>query len=451
VNLPLSASTTGIKHSIASVSGVEPHRQIVKHKGSELPQDDSKQVRDMGIHENDILNVSLLKIPITVNTWDGKSIKTFVEPSQKLFDIKKQLEGDSGLPADNQSLRMLGKELLDDNKTAAMHNIVAGAVLDLFPKSIEVDVETPTGETYKILLKPSDDSEDIKRKIEEKTEIAVPRQIVKHRGVILPDKKTVQDMVGIRTGSVLTVEFLKVPIRVNIPDGRQIKTMFDVYEPLSALKVHLEGPSKVPVNKQIISMGGGEDFVGDGKPVHSFGVQSGSILDLEEKDDPIVFVDVKYGTLFGLQREDAIECGVVTPNQGNVLEFQEATTANLAAEKDKMANAMLQSPNLGVKPRVVVEGLEVEDYDVQEAEAVKNKWGVSLKKTAKSKKGTEFLFVDIRTDSVGYLDRDKLMAMKFIKPVGFGKNETLEQAEQDPQRYDKYVHEIRRIFKIVVK
>jgi hypothetical protein len=88
--------------------------------------------------------------------------------------------------------------------------------------------------------------------------------------------------------------------------------------------------------------------------------------------------------------------------------------------------------------------MDVEDYDVQEAEAVKNKWGVSLKKTAKNKRGDEFIFVDLKTESVGYLDRTRLTKMGFIKPVG----NSLEQTEKDQQRYDFFVREIRGIFRI---
>jgi hypothetical protein len=370
-----------------------------------------------------------------------------VEPTQSLLEIKKQIEVEAEIPADNQKMSMKGKDLLDDSKSAADHRITSGAVLDLEPKVIRVEVQTPDNDTHFVDLKPSDQVEEIKQKISEKTGIVPERQVVKHRGFLVPEKKSVVEM-GIREGAVLNVEILKVPLRINIPDGRQIKMMFDLFEPLSLLKELLVGESKVPVKKQMISMDEGDEFVGDSKAVYFFGVRSGSILDLEERDDPIVFVDVLYGTLFGLDREEAIATGVITPNQGSHFEFVEATTANLNAEKEKMARAMLESPNLGVKPQVVVEKTDVEDYDVQEAEAVKNKWGVSLKKTQKSQRGTEFIFVDVRTEGVGYLDRKKLMDMKFIKPIGLGKNETLEQAEKDQQRYDFYVREIRRIFRI---
>ena len=37
------------------------------------------------------------------------------------------------------------------------------------------------------------------------------------------------------------------------------------------------------------------------------GIRKGSVLFLEPKDDPIVFVDVKYGTLFGVDRDEVIE------------------------------------------------------------------------------------------------------------------------------------------------
>ncbi|KAG7340862.1 ubiquitin family protein [Nitzschia inconspicua] len=445
--LPLSADLNKVKDLIEDVSGLGSNRQVVKNKGRKLPENSEMQVRDMGIQDDDILNVSINAFPITVNCYGGKTIHILIEPSQKLIDVKMQLEAESGIAAKNQRLSLGDNEIAEDSKTTAMLGISPErAVLDLEPLSVRVNCIMPDQTTHGVDLYLSDDTDAIKHKIAVATGMVAPRQIVRHRGVILPESGKTVKTLGIYEGTTLAVEVLKVPLYVNIPDGRQLKLMFDLTEPLAALKEELVTESGVPISKQLLSMCGGDEFIGDTTAVSKFGVVEGSILDLEIRDDPIVFVDCKYGTMFALQRQEAIESGVFTLNQGNPYEFVE--TENRPAAKEKMAKSMLESTNLGVKPQVVVDKTDVEDYDVAEAEAVKNKWGVALKKTSKNQKGNEFLFVDVKTDSVGYLDRQKLMETKFITVVGFGKNETLEQAEKDQQRYDYFVREIRRIFRI---
>ena len=85
---------------------------------------------------------------------------------------------------------------------------------------------------------------------------------------------------------------------------------------------------------------------------------------------------------------------------------------------------------------------------MQEEAAVKSMWGVKLKKTSREKRGEELIFVDLKTENVGYLDRRKMTDLGLITPVGSGKDETLEEAETDPQRYDFFVREVRGIFRI---
>jgi hypothetical protein len=223
IHVALNDNTEDIKKAIESVSGMPVSKQVVKHKnnrGRQLPKDG--KVRDM-LKDKDTLQVDVVKIPITVTRWDGKVLdNVMVEPTQSLLDIKKQLE-DEGceIPVNNQSLSLKGKDLADDSKTASACGIVSGSMLDLEQKIIHVDVKTQEGTTHTVALRPADQTPEIKQKIAEATGIAVPRQVVRSRKVILPDSgKTCRDM-QIKDGSLLTVEIYKVPIMVNIPDGKR--------------------------------------------------------------------------------------------------------------------------------------------------------------------------------------------------------------------------------------
>ncbi len=166
-----------------------------------------------------------------------------VDPTSKMSDIKKELEGESGVPAKNQRLFMNGEELTNDLKTAADYGIKAGSELDLEPKSIKISVETPDGEKHDVEVSPSDTSDAIKAKIAEETGMAVPKQVLKFQGKELPnDPSTVKDM-GIREGSELTVEIYKVPTTANTYDGKNVTVMVYPTDYLSDIKKQLEGES----------------------------------------------------------------------------------------------------------------------------------------------------------------------------------------------------------------
>ncbi len=230
-----------------------------------------------------------------------------------------------------------------------------------------------------------------------------------------------------------------------------------------------DGFGSIPVDVQRLFIGDIE-LDNDGKTCASYGIVAGSLLDLEGKteldeseslvgeQDRIVIVDTKYGTMFSVDRADAIEKGILTPKIMDTDDvFAEATEKEF--DKDRMLQCMMSSANLKVKPQLVVQSnVELDEYDIDEelANDVKNMWGVQLKKTGQSQRMTEIFFVDLRTQEVGFLNRNKLLEKKFITVVkststtrnGKGDKMTLEEAEKDQQKYDFYVFEIRKIFGI---
>jgi hypothetical protein len=151
--------------------------------------------------------------------------------------------------------------------------------------------------------------------------------------------------------------------------------------------------------------------------------------------------------LFGKDRVDLVEEGILTPLDGNKLDFMEASKD--AGAREGIINAMKGSRGLRVNRQVVVEGQEIEDLGVAEAEEIKGKWGVSLKKVQKNKKGEEFIFVDPKTGAYGELSRAKYLGSKFITITHDRKEgETLAEREQDAVEYDKHIANIRRVFGI---
>ncbi|OEU08650.1 hypothetical protein FRACYDRAFT_249546 [Fragilariopsis cylindrus CCMP1102] len=326
-----------------------------------------------------------------------------------------------------------------------------------------------------------------------------------------PNKATLRDL-GIDNGDVLTVEQQCIDITIHrktTTDGKpikggkvgdvKIKISIEPMATLKELKIKIaeslspfdvdddDGSEGNIVDDQILflvspSNSSSKGYNGNNKSNSSsnnksielsdndkscadYGIIMGAVLDLKfpikenapdaivnEEDEPIIIVDTKYGTMFSINHKEAITKGVVTPvSMNDALIFQEITTKEIDIERLK--KSMLESPNLKVKPALVIEKMKIEDYDPSGAKDVQNMWGVSLKKTNKVKRGTEIFFVDLQTKSIGVLDRNKLLEMKFITVVQITDQndkliETLEEGERDQQRYDYYVRGIRTIFGI---
>lgn len=452
IDVSLSGNGKAIRQEIEHVTGISIPRQVVLWKdGSEILPNDDTTAKDMGLRQGDELVVEIFKIPVTVQCWDGTQYEMFVDPTETLASFRQKVEEESGIPANNQSLYLDDEILRNNVDTTSLEDngIQPESVLNLEPLTIKVAITTPDGITHEVELSPSDDSEVIKQKIEDKTEMAVSRQVLRLDGnaVSSTPGTTVRTM-GIREGSALSVEIFKVPITIHTKDGRVFKLLLDPTIAIGDIKRYLDGKAGIPIRYQILLFGETQ-LVDDDRTAGSYGIVIGSILHVDKLDDPIVFVDVKCGTLFGRSRDVVVEGGILTPKSEygpGLYEYTEAVRNQ--AEKDSLLSAMLGSPNLGVKAQIVVEKMEVEDYDVAGAEDVKSKWGVQLKKTQKNKRGSEFIFVDIKTDNVGLLDRSAMVERGFIHPIGVGKGETLLEGEKDAQCYDRYVKEIRRIFRV---
>ena len=297
--------------------------------------------------------------------------------------------------------------------------------------------------------------------------------------VVKAPKTTTLRQLGIETGDVLTIEHAMIPIKVRrvMPNGirMDLNVMIDPQSSLRDLKFTVEhqqhqrddGIGSICAEDQRLFLGGIE-LDNDDKSCSSYGIVSGSLVDLETKiiadevalegeEDRIVIVDTKYGTMFSVDRGVAIKKGILTPKIINTDDvFLEASTKDI--DKDRMLKSMMSCPNLNVKPQLVIQKLELEDYDIDAelAQDVKNMWGVELKKTGHKQRPTEILFVDLKTQAVGFLNRNKLLEKEIItvvKATRVARNNkeeemTLEQAESDQQKYDFYVFEIRKIFGI---
>lgn len=434
-----------IKAKIEKKTGIAVARQSLKHAGKTMG--DSITAHEFGLRHGSDINVDIKTIPIVVRTMDGTQIHMTVEPTESLFSLKEKIHLESAIVPSNQRLSMNGSDVVGDKKLIDDLGIKTGSVIDLEPKLFSVNVTMPDGSNHSISVAPSDTSTSIKNKIEEKTGLASPRQVLRFGDTVVPaNGQTVRDM-GIVEGSQLFVDLFKFQVTVKTHDGRRFDLSVEPSSLVSAMKEQIRLETSVEPKKQCLMLGQNE-LTDNQRTINACGVKAGSTLFLDIHADPIIFVDIKCGTLFAMDREIVIAQTALNPLQGNKLDFLEASKESEA--RDKIKSAMMGSPRLGFATQVVVEKNEVEDYELGEAEKVKNMWGVNLKKREKNKKGEELIFVDPKTGACGELSRKKMLDMEFITPIDTGKGESLAEAETDTMQYDKYIIALRGVFGVSV-
>ena len=269
-----------IKNLIAEDIGIEPDKQVIKLKGKEL-DDPNMTMAKAGVTDKAKLTVEPLKIPVTVKTYDGKTIKLMVDPNNYLSDVKRMLEPESGIPPQNQKIFKDDMELADDNKKVDDYGIKPGTVLYMEPSSMTINVEMPDGTKHKVDVSPSDTTEQVKAKIEAQTGMAAPEQILKHKGKEIPAGKKLKD-VGIKDGDDIQVDTMKVPVTVKTKDGKEHKIMVAPSDKLGDIKKQLQDMTGIPVDAQILCKDG-KELTNDNKTASDLGIKAGTTLTLDPK------------------------------------------------------------------------------------------------------------------------------------------------------------------------
>jgi len=277
-----------IKEAIAAGCDMAPDAQILKWNGIVL-DDDSKTLEQLGVTDGAVLTVEPQRIPVTVQLWDGRVLEELVVPSDSLAAIKQQLAGGSGLAPENQQLGMNGIPLGDDRQSAAFYGIRPGSVLELGPKSIQIKVAMPDGSVVPVEIVAQDGTDDIKRKVQAATGLEAPRQVLRYNGRKVPDEATATDL-GLENGSLLQVDIHRIPVKVNLLDGTQLKVMVEpTIETIADIKKRLEQDSGLPFDNQELFWNG-EPLSDDSKTAQDYGIQANAELHLEPKS---IVVSVK--------------------------------------------------------------------------------------------------------------------------------------------------------------
>jgi len=487
VSLAPSDTTDQLKAKIAEASGIDVDRLIVKFQDNELPRQ-GRTVKDMGLYSRDdnnnnsnddiFLQVEYVKILVTLRILTGdhlsRTLKVSIDPAETLPLVQEQLEREAGLEENDIShgLFFKGEELPHDDRTAAAHGIKAGSVLDLEREFVIMRATAPDGSQHSLRIRPRDTVAAIRDAIAQDCGYGVQRQILKtHQGKPFVPKET--DMVKDMTDALqngLSVELLKIPITVMTLHGRVLELNVEPSATVSTVKTSIAREwGWDEKRRQRLRIEKRDVLADDEATLEESGVTARNTLTVELVMDNIIFVDIKCGTLFAVDREVALKKGVLTvvkdddDDVGTTTTtkeeeeketttkpsfFKEAIPENDVEAKEKLLKMMKDSPTLGVHTQKVVVSTQVEEYKLAEAEKVSQLWGVQLRGWKRNRKGEEFLFVDPKTRSTGELIRRKMVDTKFITPVpASGKeSETIAEREMNIMDYEGYIMDIRGVF-----
>lgn len=169
-------------------------------------------------------------------------------------------------------------------------------------------------------------------------------------------------------------------------------------------------------------------------------------------EEELIFLDLKTGGIGELGRADCIQKHLITAlskdDKGHDV-FQE-TIADVD-ERERILELIKKSKKLGLNAGNSENQFSSEDKVDLDSEKIKNMWGVTLKKTEKNEKGSEFIFVDQMNGAFGELSRKLFVERGLITEVkDENGRDVLGEAEDDFEERASLVEVLRAVLALGV-
>jgi len=176
----------------------------------------------------------------------------------------------------------------------------------------------------------------------------------------------------------------------------------------------------------------------------------GNLVMMVHAGDGLIFMDFKTASIFSIPRKECIKKKIVNKStkEGHTNDWIEQAPI---IERQELLKKITADPKLGITKVAEKQAQDYQDgLELQEAENVKSKWGVTLKKREKNAKGEELMFVDLRTGALGELSRKKILEMgaMTLGPKDEEGQETVVEAVTDFAERDDLCATVRQALKI---
>jgi ubiquitin C len=302
-----------VKKKVEDEIGMPVPDQRMLFEGEEL--NDPATLDDYNIKNGDTLFLDPMKIH--VKHWDGKIITLDVQPDDTIDDIKTRVEEKEDIPKDQQRLTFEGQLLDEDDKTLRDYGVKHESTLNLEP--MQINVKTPDGKTIPVQVEPNDTVEDVKKKVEDKTGIAVPDQTLLFDGDELDDPTTLADN-NIKHGDTLTL----APMQIYVKhwDGSVITLDVQPDDTIGDIKSKVSDEKDVPPDQQRLTFND-KPLKKDKKTLRDYKIKNKDTIVLEPMqifvkmpDGKMIPIDVEPSdTIWTVKKKVEDETGFPVPNQ----------------------------------------------------------------------------------------------------------------------------------------
>lgn len=242
-----------------------------------------KETQRVSIHGD--RNVFLEPMKIYIRDSKGrKFLIDNVQPLDTIDHIKKRLEDQEKIPANEQYLLFGETPLNDGTKSLFSYGIKHRSWLDLEP--MKINVKTTKGKVFELIVDPSDSVSDVKKQIHEEKKIPLDEIILTFKGENIADGSKLSEC-GVRHRDTLNLEKIKIHVKdgTNKGKGKLHTFEFEPTDTIEALKKTIAKKIGIPIQEQLLSFQGyfqGELIVDHEKTLRECNMKHKSTVDLEQ-------------------------------------------------------------------------------------------------------------------------------------------------------------------------
>ena len=251
LNVQPSYTIYNIKEKIKDKENISPDKYSVFLNEKEL--NDNKTIADYNIHQESKIKLALREpISISVKTLNGQIIPFEVQLSDTIKFFKKKIKEKEGIPFERKISILYGELRLKNENILADYKIKKGVTLEL-RQCMEIIIKN-FGNTFNLEVMASDNIENVKNLIEEKT--SDPQKCQK----LFFDKKELDNYktlayYNIKQGSTLEL-FCPFQIFVKNLSGKSIVIEAEPSDTVEEIKSKIQDKEGVPLDKQRLISGG---------------------------------------------------------------------------------------------------------------------------------------------------------------------------------------------------